>query len=168
MRLIKNSRRRPRVAVYLLSSVQEEGGSSRGARIAASGISPHAAVAVDVVPSTDYPGTATDLSGNIKLGGGPTLSLSMTSNRKINEMITAAARSAKIPIQSSVEPVSTRTDGDAIASVGSGVATGVLSIPCRYVHSPAEVISMTDLEKVARVLAAFVMKMPAEPDFRPF
>jgi len=168
MRLIKAGRRRPKVAVCALSNVQEEGGRFRGATVSAFRLQPQAAVAVDVVPSRDYPKTITQLAGNIDLGAGPTVSLSLTANRKVNRLLAAAAKARRIPLQYAAEPTATGTDGDAIASVGPGVATAVVSIPCRYVHSPAEVISLKDLGDVARLLAEFVLRLPARPNFKPF
>lgn len=168
MRLIKADRRRPKVAVCALSNVQEEGGRFRGATVSTFRLEPQVAIAVDVVPSRDYPKTITQLAGDIDLDGGPTISLSLTANRKVNRMLEAAAKAKRIPLQFAAEPGSTGTDGDAIASVGPGVATGVLSIPCRYVHSPSEVISLKDLGNTARLLAEFVLRLPARPNFKPF
>jgi endoglucanase len=168
MRILKANRRRLKVAVYGLSNVQEEGGKFRGATVSTFRIRPDAAVAVDVVPSRDYPKTITQLAGNIDVGKGPTLSLSLTANRAANRMLEAAAKAKRIPLQLAVEPTSTGTDGDAIASVGPGVATAVVSIPCRYVHSPSEVISLKDLDNTARLIAEFALRMPARPNFKPF
>lgn len=168
LRIIKANRRKLKVAVYGLSTVQEEGGRFRGATVSTFRIQPHAALAVDVVPSTDYPRTSTQLSGNIALGKGPTLSLSMTANRVVNKRLEQAARARKLGLQYSVEPASTGTDGDAIAGIGPGVATGVVSIPCRYVHSPSEVISLKDLRAVARLIAEFALRLPTRPSFKPF
>jgi endoglucanase len=168
MRIIKANRRRLKVAAYGLSNVQEEGGRFRGATVTAFRVRPDAALAVDVVPSRDYPKTITQLAGDINLSGGPTISLSLTANRVVNKLLEKAAKAKRIPLQYAVEPGSTGTDGDAIASVGPGVATGVVSIPCRYVHSPSEVISLKDLQSVAKLIAEFVLRLPAKPSFKPF
>jgi endoglucanase len=168
MRLIRADRRRPKVAVCALSNVQEEGGKFRGSTVCAFRLTPHAALAVDVVPSRDYPKTEVQQSGECRLGGGPTLSLSLTANRAVNRMLESAAKARRIRLQYSIEPGATGTDGDAIATVGPGVATGVVSIPCRYVHSPSEVISLRDLEDTARLIAEFALRLPAQPDFKPF
>ncbi|HOX07793.1 MAG TPA: M20/M25/M40 family metallo-hydrolase [Planctomycetota bacterium] len=167
MEIIRRERRRLKVAVFALSNVQEEGGRFRGAAVSAFQVMPQAALAVDVCYARDYPKMETRLSGDCKLSGGPTLSLSLTVNRAVNRMLEAAAKAKKIPLQYAVEPTSTGTDGDAIASVGPGVATGVVSIPCRYVHSPSEVISLADLDQTAELIAEFVLRMPAKPDFKP-
>jgi putative aminopeptidase FrvX len=167
MELIRRGRKRLKVAVFALSNVQEEGGRLRGASVSTFRIMPQAALAVDVCYARDYPKMETRLSGNCRLSGGPTLSLSLTANRAVNRMLEAAAKANKIPLQYAVEPSSTGTDGDAIASVGPGVATGVVSIPCRYVHSPSEVISLADLDQTAELLAEFVLRRPAQPDFKP-
>ncbi len=167
MEIIRRERRRLKVAVYGLSNVQEEGGRFRGAAVSAFRIMPQAALAVDVCYARDFPKMETRLSGDCKLSGGPTLSLSLTVNRVVNRMLEAAAEAKKIPLQYAVEPTATGTDGDAIATIGPGVATGVVSIPCRYVHSPSEVISLVDLDWTAELIAEFVLRLPARPDFRP-
>jgi endoglucanase len=168
MRLIKAARKRLKVAVCGLSNVQEEGGKFRGATVATFRISPQVAVAIDVVPSRDYPKTISQLAGKIDVDGGPTVSLSLTANRVVNSMLEKAAKARRIPLQYAVEPGATGTDGDAIASIGPGVATGVLSVPCRYVHSPSEVISLKDLRDTARVTAEFALRLPTRPNFKPF
>jgi putative aminopeptidase FrvX len=168
LRIIKASRSKLKVGVYGLSNTQEEGGKFRGATVSAFRLQPQAALAIDVVPARDYPKTITQLAGDIQVGKGPTISLSLTTNRVVNQRLEAAAKSKRIPIQYAVEPGATGTDGDAIASVGPGVATGVVSIPCRYVHSPSEVISMKDLEATARLVAEFALRLPARPSFKPF
>jgi endoglucanase len=169
VRLIRAQRRRLKVGVYALSATQEEGGGThRGAVIQTFRVRPDAAVAVDMTHARDIPGGDPSASGDCRLGAGPVISLGLTCNRKLNDMLAAAARARRIPLQYAVEPVTTGTDGDHVASVGGGVATAVVSIPCRYMHSPAEVISLKDVESTAKLLAGFVLRLPAEPDFRPF
>ncbi len=168
MRIIKAAKGVPKVAVYALSNVQEECGRFRGATISTFQIAPQAAIAIDVCYARDFPKTSTQLAGDCQVGSGPTLSISVTCNRVVNKQLESAAKSKKIPLQYAVAPSSTGTDGDAIASVGPGVATGVVSIPCRYVHSPSEVISLKDLANTAKLLAEFVLRMPAKPNFKPF
>ncbi len=168
LRIIKANRRKLKVGVWGLSNTQEEGGKFRGATVSAFRLQPQVALAIDVIPARDYPKTITQLAGDIDLGKGPTISLSLTANRVVNQRLDAAAKARRIPIQYAVEPGFTGTDGDAIASVGPGVATGVVSIPCRYVHSPSEVISMNDLEATAKLIAEFALRLPAKPSFKPF
>jgi endoglucanase len=168
LRLIRRDRRKPKVSVCALSSVQEEGGKFRGATVSAFNVMPQAALVLDVCLARDYPKTDPQLAGECEIGQGPTISLSLTANRVVNRMIREAAKARKIGLQYAVEPVTTGTDGDAIASVGPGIATGVISIPCRYVHSPSEVISLRDLSSVAELVAEFVLRLPGRPDFTPF
>jgi endoglucanase len=167
MEIIGRERKRLKVAVCALSNVQEEGGKFRGAATSAFRVMPQAALAVDVCHARDFPKMETRLSGDCRLSGGPTLSLSLTTNRVVNRMLESAAKARKIPLQYAVEPSATGTDGDAIASMGPGVATGVVSIPCRYVHSPSEVISLRDLDQTAELIAEFALRLPAKPDFKP-
>ena len=167
MSIIAKKRRKLKVAVYALSAVQEEGGTHRGAAVCAFAVKPQAALAVDLCYATDCPKTEAKKQGAAKLGGGPVLSISLTVNRVVNRMLEAAAKAKKMPLQHVIEPRATWTDGDAIASACCGVATGVVSIPGRYMHSTSEVISLSDLDRTAELVAAFALRLPAAPDFRP-
>ena len=164
LRLIKADRRKPKVAVYALSAVQEEGPSHRGIITQTFRIRPQAALAIDCCLSQDSPGQ----SGDIKLGGGPLTAVSMTTNRATVRRLQEAAGAARIPLTLIAEPRSTGTDADALASVGEGVATGVLYFPVRNLHSPSEVASLKDLQSVAQLTAEFVLRLPETPDFKPF
>jgi endoglucanase len=62
---------------------------------------------------------------------------------------------------------SSGTDADAMIHSGAGMATGIVSIPNRYMHSPNELVSLTDLENAARVIAGFIGTVTSESDFRP-
>lgn len=163
LRLVRADRRKPKVAVYALSSVQEEGGRFRGALTRAFDIDPHASIVVDVADSQDYPGR----TGQFRIGDGPLISKSLTVNRKVNNLLVKSARAKKIPYTFTAEPQATGTDGDVIASSRGGTAVGVVSIPTRYIHSPSEVLSLKDLELTARLIAEFVLRLPSKPDFRP-
>ena len=167
LELIKENKKKPLVGVYFLSAVQEEGGQHRGAITNAFSIHPHAAIAVDVCNTTDIPGESSPQEPSVNLGGGPVISTSLTTNRAVNKLLCETAEKNNIPLQHTVEPRSTGTDADPIASSGEGVATGVLYIPCRYLHSPSEVISLSDTEHTARLLAEFILSLPETPEFRP-
>jgi endoglucanase len=160
------SRRRLKVAVYGVSTVQEELGL-RGARTSAFGVDPHAGIAIDVCHASDYPGASKAVAGEVKLGKGPVIARGANINRVLGDMILAAADQKKIPYQLSGEPRATGTDANSIQVSRSGVAAALVSIPNRYMHTTVEVVNLRDLENCAKLLAATIANMPGDVDFCP-
>ena len=160
------SRRKLKVAVYGVSTVQEELGL-RGARTSTFGIDPHAGIAVDVDHATDYPHASKAVAGDIQLGKGPSVSRGGNINRVLGEMILAAAKKNRIPFQMTGDPSATGTDANAIQITRSGVAAALLGIPNRYMHTTVETVSLSDLDNCVKLLAATLQTCPAEVDFRP-
>ena len=154
------------VAVLGASTVQEEVGL-RGAKTSAFGIDPHAGIAIDVGHATDTPGVDKNRSGDHACGKGPMVARGANINPVLHKMIVAAARRAKIAIQHEGAPGGTGTDANAIQLTRAGVAAALVSVPCRYMHSPCEVISLDDLDAASTLLAALLARMPAEVDFTP-
>ena len=74
-------------------------------------------------------------------------------------------RRRRHPVSVEGRPRSTGTDADSIARVRSGIPTGLVSIPNRYMHSPSEMVSLTDLDNCAKLIASFTRRLGAEPDF---
>ncbi len=155
-----------KVAVYGVSTVQEEVGL-RGARTSAYGIDPQAGIAIDVGHATDTPGVEKTRAGDFSCNKGPIVCRGANINPVLYEMIVDAAKKAKIPIQIEGAPGGTGTDANAIQLNRAGVAAGLVSVPCRYMHSPCEVISLKDLDQTSDLLAALLVRMPAEADFTP-
>lgn len=164
LRLI--SKKKPQAAVYAVSTVQEEIGI-RGARTSAYGISPDVGIAVDVTHSTDYPESNPRRTGEIKLGNGPAISRGPNINPMVFTKLVEAAKGGKIPYQVEAAPGATGTDANMIQLTKSGVAAGLVSVPNRYMHTPIEVISLTDLENAAKLFAAFTYKVTANTSFIP-
>jgi len=140
------------VDLYVLGSTQEETHSS-GAITAAYGIVPDRCVAVDVTH-----GDSPDASQNetFKLGGGPVIGVGPNCARSLSDRLKGLAAEGDIPYQIEVMSGSSGTNAWPIQISREGVATAVLSIPERYMHTPVEVVSKKDLEDAARLLAAFV------------
>lgn len=153
-------------AVYSVSTVQEEVGL-RGARTSAYGIDPKIGIAVDVCHATDHPDMDRKRVGEIKLGGGPTIARGPNISPVVERMLIEAAEAEGIPYQLEAAPGGTGTDANAIQLTRAGVATGLVSIPLRYMHTAAEVISLADLANVSRLLAAFIVRVKDETDFTP-
>src|SRR5436190_15991426 len=143
-------------AVYCVSTVQEEIGL-RGATTSAYGIHPTVGIAVDVTHATDTPGNDNKQLGDIKLGGGPVLYRGPNINPRVFERLEAAAQGHEIPLQVRGAPRATGTDANAIQISRDGVAAALVSIPNRYMHSPVEVVALTDLDKAAQLLAEFCL-----------
>lgn len=150
LELLKDRRLAVDVAVDL--AVQEEVGG-RGALTGAYGIHPDYAVALDVTHgrTADSPrGKTMEMNGGPAIGAGPYMA------RKVTEALEAVAEKRGIPYQIEVMSRSTGTDADEIQTTREGVATGVLSLPLKYMHTPVEVIDLRDAEAAAGLLAAWL------------
>jgi endoglucanase len=160
---------RPRAQVTAVATTQEEiayttGG---GARTTAVSLDAQAAIVVDVTHATDYPGIEKKRHGDIRLGGGVVLSRGSAVNATVFDLLVAAAEREKIPFTIQAAPKYTGTDADAIYTAHRGIATGLVSVPNRYMHSPNEMVALDDLERAARLLAAFARSVSRETDFVP-
>ncbi|MCC2669656.1 MAG: Endoglucanase [Armatimonadetes bacterium] len=152
--------------VYSVSTVQEEIGL-RGARTSAFNINPQIGIALDVCHSTDYPDADKRKVGDIRLGRGPVVSRGANINPRVFELLLRAAREENIPIQIEAAPAGTGTDANIMQLNQAGMATGLISVAVRYMHSPCEMLSLTDLENAARLCAAFIERVTPEMDWTP-
>jgi len=153
--------------VYCATTVGEET-TMRGAYWAGANICPQVAIAVDVTYAQDYPGTAPEESGNVRLGKGPVLCNGSISSRKVNSLLRTIAREADIPIQEEAFAGRTGTDADKLHVTGTGVITALVSLPLRYMHSGAEVCDLKDVEAAIELLARFLHRVSESCDFDPF
>jgi endoglucanase len=167
MRILNAKKKQLNVAVYGVSTVQEEIGS-RGAKTSCYGIDPHAGIAIDVGFATDVPGDDKKVYGNIKLGNGPILHRGANINIPLGTMFEKAAAKAKINVQWTAEPSASATDADVIQINRSGVAAALVSIPTRYMHTPVEMCSISDIEHTVDLIAETILAMPKNPDFLPY
>ncbi|MGB7212024.1 MAG: M20/M25/M40 family metallo-hydrolase [Gemmatimonadales bacterium] len=162
------TRHPPQVNVTAVATTQEEiGYTGGGARTSATTLDATVAIAVDVTHATDYPGIEKRKHGDFKLGGGPVLSRGSAVNPAVFDLLVAAAEREKIPYTVEAAPRATHTDADNIFTAHRGVATGLVSVPLRYMHSPNEMVAMEDLERAARLLAAFARSVGPETSFVP-
>jgi putative aminopeptidase FrvX len=155
------------VGVFAVSTVAEEIGL-RGARTSAFGIDPQIGIAVDVTHATDCPTIDKRQQGNIKLGKGPVIFLGPNMSPVVTQRLEAAATSRVIPYQPSAIGRATSNDANNLQISRAGVATGLVSIPNRYMHSAVETVSLDDLDHAANLLAAFVEDLSPEDDLRPW
>jgi endoglucanase len=153
-------------AVYCVSTVQEEVGL-RGAATSTYGIHPTVGVAVDVCHATDTPGNDKKSLGDTRLGDGPVLFRGPNISPRVFEEMHAAAKGHEIAVQVRGVPRATGTDANVMQISREGVATGLLGIPNRYMHSPVEVVSLDDLDRAAKLLAAFCAGVTPQTDWTP-
>ncbi len=156
----------PEVGVHAVATVQEEIGL-RGARTASYAIAARTGLAVDVNHATDYPGVSKTLHGQLEVGKGPSVSRGPNTNPVTFDLITAAAREDGIPYQISVSAGATGTDANAMQLNRAGMATGLLGVPLRYMHTPVELLSLKDVEDCARLMAAYCRRVKPDTDFTP-
>ena len=140
--------------VYFVASAQEELGG-RGASVAAATIQPDECVVIDVTHATDYPTVSIEQYGDIRLGEGPVLFSGPNINKILYERLQSASNRTYV-CQKEPTARPTGTDANAVQITGKGIATAVLGIPCRYMHTPNERISMYDVEKVISILEAYI------------
>ena len=152
--------------VYAIATTQEEI-TFGGALTASFSIPSTVAIAIDLTHATDYPGADKKQNHEVKLGGGPVLGRGATINDSVYAGLRDAARELGITTAIQATGWSSGTDADAMIRSAAGTATGLVSVPSRYLHSPNELVSLSDLENAAKIIAAFVRTVTAESDYRP-
>jgi tetrahedral aminopeptidase len=160
------STRSLKAAVVGVSTVQEEIGI-RGGHASAFGVDPLIGIATDVGHSTDYPGGDKKKQGDMRLGRGPQITRGANINPVVFDLLVKTAKELKIPYQIQATPGGTGTDANVIQLNGAGVATGLISVPLRYMHTPNEIMSLDDIENSARLMAGFCERVTAEIDWTP-
>lgn len=140
------------------ATTQEEIGT-RGAMTAGYSEKPDFAIAVDVGHATDSPDCDPRKYGSFKQGGGPIVCRGPNINPIVFDRIIDCAKKNKIPHQIEADSRPTGTDARAIQVAGPGVATGLLSIPLRYMHTPSEMVDLEDIEHTVQLLVAFARSL---------
>lgn len=160
--------RRPAVPVTAVATTQEEiAYTGGGARTSATAIAPQVALVVDVTHATDSPGTEKKRHGDHRLGDGPVISRGAAVNPVVFEQLVATAEAEGIPFRVHGAARFTGTDADAIFTAQRGTATGLISVPLRYMHSPNEMVAVDDIVATARLMAAFTATVLPDSDFVP-
>lgn len=152
----------PDVGVYVLGTVQEEIGS-RGAQTAAFNLAPHVAVAVDMGVAVDYPLARPEDQGQLDLGKGPAISQGPNTNPVVFNLLKGAADPYQIQAYGDKSP----TDARLLQTNRGGAATGLLSVPLRYMHTPSEVLCLADVEATIELVCAFCRDVRPDTDFTP-
>ena len=158
---------RPGVAqVVAVATTQEEiawrGG---GALVCATCVNPRMAIVVDVTFATDHPGMEKKELGEHRLGGGPVFTRGSIVSPVAFDLLRKTANAAKIPFSVHAAGRDTSTDADAIHIAGEGIATALVSVPNRYMHSPNEMVSIEDLDRAAELIAETCRAVDERTDF---
>ena len=165
LRLLKESKVKLQAEVCAVSNVQEEVGLL-GARQIAYSLKPGVAVVVDVTHATDYPTVSKPQHGDTRIGKGPTVTHGGCNHPEVVARIEAVAKARKIPLQPAAMSSTSGTDTDAIFWTRGGIASALISLPNRYMHSPVEVVSLKDLELIPELLAAFAASLKKGEEFK--
>jgi endoglucanase len=152
--------------LIVVATVQEEIGL-RGAKTASFGANPDIGIAVDTHPATDHPDSDSKKDGLAECGKGPLITRGPNINPVLFERFIDSAEKSKVPYQISLAPRGTGTDANSIQLTRAGKATGLFSVPLRYLHTPSEVAKLTDLEDTVKVLTHFVLSLKPGIDLTP-
>ncbi|MBV9838881.1 MAG: M20/M25/M40 family metallo-hydrolase, partial [Solirubrobacterales bacterium] len=140
-------------------AVAQEETTFAGSRTTAFTLEPDLAIAVDLTFATDQPGIELGPITKHTLGSGPVIARGTTLHPRIFELLHEAGEQEGIPFTVESLGRGTGTDADAIHVSRSGVPTGLVSVPCRYMHSPVELVSLADIEAAAKLIAAFARRL---------
>lgn len=152
--------------VVAAATTQEEiAWNGGGALVASNAVRPKMALVVDVTHATDFPTMEKKEIGDHRLGGGPVFSRGALLNPVVFELLRNAARAKNIPFTVHAAGRDTATNADAIHIAQEGVATGLVSIPNRYMHSPNEMVSLDDVDHTADLIAEVCRLVDARTDF---
>jgi putative aminopeptidase FrvX len=166
--VLKEVRRQNCMTVDLhgVSTVQEEVGL-RGGATSAYGVQPDIGIAVEVGFASDYPGADHKDLGEVSLGKGPVIARGPNINPVLFDLLKKTAEEENIPCQIMGIPRATGTDANVMQLVHGGVATALISIPLRYMHTPVEVLDWADLEGAVKLLSALCSRITKDHSFVP-
>ena len=168
LRILAEGPAGPACPVSAIATTREEIASGGGgARPLAVRLDPTVAIVVDVTHATDYPGIEKRRHGDYRLGGGPVLSRGAAVNDRLFTRLAETAEAEGIPYAVEAASKDTRTDAESVFNAGRGIATALVSVPNRYMHSPNEMVALEDLERTAQLLAAFARRLDDGADFIP-
>ena len=150
--------------VYAVAVVQEET-TLGGAATTAFSLQPDVAIAVDVGHATDAPGVEEKQLGRHPLGSGAIVTRGSTLSPRLSALLLETATAEGIEHTVEASPGRTSTDGDAFFAARGGIPTGLISIPLRYMHSPVEMVQLSDVEGCAQLIAAVAQRLTADVSF---
>ena len=151
--------------LYVVNSVQEEIGL-RGAEMMAHRIKPDLAIVTDVTHDTQSPMYNKITSGDVTAGNGAAVTYGPAVQNNVRDMILKVAEKHKIPYQRIAASRITGTDTDAFAYSGKGVASALISLPLKYMHTTVEMVHKDDVESVIKLIYETVIQVKSDQDFR--
>ena len=164
-RLLRENGKELPFGLYLVNAVQEEVGMN-GAKMISRTICPDVAIVTDVTHDTSTPMIDVKAEGDIKCGLGPVVSRAPSVQNNLRALILEQARANGIPYQLCAHSSTTGTDTDAFAFSGRGIASALISLPLRYMHTTVEMVSRKDVENTIRLIYHSVLSIPLGEDFR--
>ena len=165
LRLLRDNQKKLQAEICAVSNIQEEVGLF-GARQIAYSLKPDVALVVDVTHATDYPTVSKLQHGDVHLGKGPAVTHGGCNHPEVVARIERVAKAKKIPLQHEAMSSTSGTDTDAIFWTRGGIPSALISLPNRYMHSPVEVVSLKDLEKIPELMAAFALSLESGEAFK--
>ncbi|MDY0301687.1 MAG: M42 family metallopeptidase [Trichlorobacter sp.] len=166
LRIVAESKKPLPVDLYGVSSVQEEIGL-RGGTTSSYNVNPDIGICVEVDFATDQPDVERKHNGDVALGNGPVLARGANINHELFELLYSTAKKEKIAVQLTASPRATGTDANVMQISRNGVATALVKLPLRYMHTPVEVASLADLEQAAELIVAALYKIKSKEQFVP-
>jgi putative aminopeptidase FrvX len=166
-RLLKENKKELPFGLYIVNSVQEEIGL-RGAEMIAQTIKPNVAIITDVCHDTTTPMIDKKVEGDLKMGRGPVIAYAPAVQNKLRDLIIDTAEENKIPFQRSAISRATGTDTDAFAYSNGGVASALISLPLRYMHTTVEMVHREDVENVIQLIYESLLKIENNETFSYF
>lgn len=166
-RLLKEKKDKLPFGLYIVNSVQEEVGLN-GAQMIARKINPDVAIVTDVCHCTQTPMMNKVASGDLSCGKGPVLSYAPAVQNNLLKLIIDSAKKNKIDFQRQAASRATGTDTDAFAYSTDGIASALISLPLRYMHTTVESVHKQDVEDVIKLMYHSLKSIKANQDFRYF
>jgi putative aminopeptidase FrvX len=163
-RLKENNVKLP-FTLYIVNAVQEEIGL-RGAEMIVRRLKPDLAICTDVTHDTQSPMYKKKEQGDMKCGGGPVLCYGPAVQNNVLEMMIGVAEEKKIPFQRQAVSRSTGTDTDAFAYATEGVASALISLPLKYMHTTVETVHKDDVQNVINLMYEVLLQLKGNEDFR--
>ncbi|MEP6932038.1 MAG: M28 family peptidase, partial [Flavobacterium sp.] len=166
-RLLHENKKELPFGLYIVNSVQEEIGL-RGAEMIAHTIKPNVAIVTDVCHDTTTPMIDKKVEGDLKMGKGPVIAYAPAVQNKLRDLIVETAEENKIPFQRHATSRATGTDTDAFAYSNGGVASALISLPLRYMHTTVEMVHREDVENVIQLIYESLLKIENNETFSYF
>lgn len=164
-RLLKENKKKLDYGLYIVNAVQEETGL-RGAEMISRRIKPDVAIITDVTHDTQSPLYKKEKLGDVGCGRGPAVTVGPEIQKELFKMILDVAKKKKIPIQRESSSSHSGTDTVAFAFSGEGVASALISLPLKYMHTTVEAVDKDDVDKVIKLIYEFLLQLKSGHDFR--